>query len=195
MAELMGHLAMGLLFALPAWILWDGRTGAAFIGFVLATTMLPDLDLLLQSLGLPVKHHGVTHTVVFVLGVAAVAGVVAVAAFRPMLRRWWRMTERETVQRGTIYLFAAGGLALGGLSHLFVDMLAADSYESVEPLWPFVEGSVSIYVAHYTSPWLNLGLLIVAATLHTAVVASGVFPIEHRFRRWKLDLSTGESRP
>lgn len=194
MAQLMGHLAMALLFALPAWILWDGRTGAAFVAFVLATATLPDLDLLLQSFGLPVKHHGATHTVVFVLGVAAVAGLVAVATFRPVLRRWWRMTERETVRNGTIYLFAAGGFALGGLSHLFADMLAADSYESIEPLWPFVEGSVAIYVAHYTSPWLNLGLLVAAATLHTAVVASGVFPIEHRFRRWKLDLSTDESR-
>lgn len=194
MAQLMGHLAMALLFALPAWILWDGRTGATFIAFVLATATLPDLDLVLQSLGLPVKHHGVTHTIVFVLGVAAVAGAVAVAVFRPVLRRWWRMTEHETVRKGPIYLFAAGGLALGGLSHLFADMLAADSYESIEPLWPFIEKSVAIYVTHYTSPWLNPGLLIAAATLHAVVIVSGVFPLEHRFRRWKLDLSTVESR-
>lgn len=195
MAQLMGHLAMALLFALPAWILWDGRTGATFIAFVLATATLPDLDLVLQSLGLPIKHHGVTHTIVFVLGVAAVAGLVAVAAFRPVLRRWWWVTERETVRKGTIYLFAAGGFALGGLSHLFADMLAADSYESIEPLWPFVEGSVSIYVAHYTSPWLNLGLLVAAVTLHAAVVVSGLFPIEHRFRQWRLEASSGETEP
>lgn len=185
---------MGLLFALPAWILWNERTAAAFVAFVLATSTLPDLDLALQSLGLPVKHHGVLHTVVFVVGFAAVVGVVAVAVLRPVLRHWWRLTEGETVREGTIYLFVAGGFALGGLSHLFVDMLAADSYQSIEPLWPFVEGSVSIYVAPYTSPWLNFGLLLVATTLHTVVVASGLFPLEHRFRRWKLDPSTGESR-
>lgn len=195
MAQLMGHLAMGLLFALPAWILWDGRTGAAFVTFVVATSTLPDLDLVLQTLGLPVKHHGATHTVTFVLGFAAVAGIVAVAVLRPVLRRWWRMTERETVRKGTIYLFAAGGFALGGLSHLFADMLAADAAEPIEPLWPIVEEPVAIDAIYYASPWLNLGLLIGATTLHLAIVTSGVFPIEHRFRNWKLEFSTGQLEP
>lgn len=188
MPQLLGHLAMGLLFALPAWMLWDGRTAGAFVAFVLATSKLPDVDLALQSLGLPVEHHGVTHTVVFVVGFAAVAGLVAVAAFRPVLRRWWRVTEDETVQKGTIYLFAMGGLALGGLSHLFADMLAADRYEPIEPLWPFVEGSLPIHVVHYTSSWLNLGLLIVAVSFHAIVLASAIFPLEHRFRRWRRQL-------
>lgn len=192
MAQLLGHFAMGLLFALPAWVLWDGRTGAAFIAFVLATVTLPDLDLLLQNLGLPIKHHGAMHTVAFVIGFAAVAGLVAVAVLRPVLRRWWRMTEGETVRKGTVSLFVAGGFALGGLSHLFADTLGADSYEPVEPLWPIVEQPIAFDVIHYASPWLNLGLLIVAATLHLAIVASGVFPIEHRFRRWTLELPPGD---
>lgn len=195
MAELLGHLAMGLLFALPAWILWDGRTAAAFVTFVLMTSKLPDLDLALQNLGLPVKHHGALHTVVFVIGFAAVAGAVAVAVLQPVLRRWWRLTEGETVRKGTIYLFVTGGFALGGLSHLFADVLAADRYEPIEPLWPFVQESVAIGVVHYTSPWLNLGLLIVATILHLAVVVSKAFPIDHRFRRWKRKLSSSESEP
>lgn len=190
MAELLGHLAMGLLFALPAWILWDGRTAGAFVVFVLMTSKLPDLDLKLQSLGLPVKHHGVLHTVVFVVGFSAVAGVVAVALLRPVLRRWWRLTEHEEVQKGTLYLFVTGGFMLGGLSHLFADMLASDRFEPIEPLWPFVQEPFPIHVVHYTSPWLNLGLLIVTTTLHTAIIVSGAFPIEHQFRRWKRALSS-----
>lgn len=188
MPELLGHLAMGLLFAFPAWVLWEGRTAGAFIAFVLLTSKLPDVDLVLQNLGAPVKHHGAFHTVVFVVGFSVVAGVVAVAVLRPVLRRWWRMTEGEAVQKGTLYLFVAGGFLLGGLSHLFADMLAADQYEPIEPLWPFVQESISIHVAHYTSPWLNIGPLIVAVILHAAVVAYGAFPIEHQFRHWKREL-------
>lgn len=190
MAQIPGHLAMGLLFALPAWMLWDGRTAAAFVAFVLATSNLPDVDLILQGLGLPVKHHGVTHTLLFVVGFAAVSGLAAVAVFRPLLRRWWYATEGEVVQKGTVYLFVTGGLTLGGLSHLFADMLAADRYEPIEPLWPVVEGSFPIHVLHYTSPWLNVGLLLVAASLHTVVVASATFPLEHRYRRWRRELSS-----
>lgn len=190
MVGLLGHLAMALLFALPAWILWDGRTGGAFIAFVLATSTLPDLDLVLQDAGLPVKHHGVTHTAVFVVGFALVVGLVAVAVLRPMLTRWWRLTEDETVQRGTIYVFVAGGLALGGLSHLFGDILGGDRYEPIEPLWPFVQTEIELGVAHYASPWLNGGLLVVAVALHAAVLVSGTFPVEHRFRRWRTELSS-----
>lgn len=171
MPLLLGHLAMGLLFALVGWMLWDGRTAVAFIAFVLTTSKLPDLDLRLQSFGMPVKHHGVLHTVVFVVGFAVVAGLVAVAVLRPVLQRWWRLTEGESVRKGTIYLFVTGGFALGGLSHLFADMLAADAYEPIEPFWPFVEKSVELGLVHYESSRVNLGLLLVAVFLHLVVVA------------------------
>lgn len=193
MAELLGHVAMGLLFALPAWALWDGRTAGAFVAFVLLTSKLPDLDLKLQDLGLPVEHHGVLHTVVFVVGFSLVAGAVATAVLRPVLRRWWRLTEDETVRTGTVYLFVTGGFVLGGLSHLFADALAADPYEPIEPLWPFFREPVTMHVVHYTSTALNLGLLIVAVLLHAAVLASGAFPLEHQFRRWKGPLPPGDS--
>lgn len=185
MAELLGHIAMGLLFALPAWVLWEGRTAGAFVVFVVMTSKLPDLDLTLQNLGLPVKHHGALHTIVFVVGFSVIAGGVALVVIRPVLRRWWRLTENETVRSGTLYLFVTGGFVLGGLSHLFADVLAADPYEPIEPLWPFLHESVAIHAVHYASPWLNLGLLIVATIIHIAVVVSGLFPIDNPFQRWK----------
>ena len=191
--EPIGHLALALLFALPAWILWDGRTGAAFVGFVMATATLPDVDIVLQRMGFPVKHHGVTHTLVFVVGVALVAGVLALAVLKPTLERWWRHTEDEAVSAGTIELFVVGGFVLGGASHLLGDMLASDGYEPVEPLWPLVGAEIEFPVAHYTSPWLNGVLLAVAVTLHAAVVLSGTFPLEHRFRSWRTEPETGDS--
>lgn len=186
----LGHLAMALLFALPAWILWDGRTGAAFVGFVLVTSTLPDVDLVLQSMGFGVKHHGVTHTILFVVVVGTVAGLAAIAVLKPTLQRWWLMTEEEPVQKGTLYLFVGGGFVLGGLSHLFGDMLAGDSYEPIEPLWPLIGTEVEFPIAHYTSSWLNGILLLVAIALHLAVLYSGTFPVEHRYRHWRRGFSS-----
>lgn len=185
----LGHLAVALLFALPAWILWDGRTGGIFVAFVMVTSSLPDVDLLLQDMGFAVKHHGVTHTILFVVMFGALAGLLAIAVLRPTLQRWWRLTEEETIQRGTLYLFVAGGFILGGLSHLFGDMIAGDSYEPVEPLWPVIGTEIEFPIAHYTSAWLNGILLVVAVALHLAVVYSGLFPLEHRYRHWRRDLS------
>ena len=150
MVEPLGHLALALLFALPAWILWDGRTGGLFVAFVLVTATIPDVDLVLKGMGFGVKHHGVTHTIVFVVGLAIAAGVVAAHVLRPTIERWWHLTEDSAIQRGTLYLFVTGGLALGGLSHLLGDMLAA-------------------------------------------VLYSGTFPIEHRYRHWRRELSNEES--
>lgn len=187
--EPIGHLATALLFALPAWILWDGRTGAAFVGFVLAAATTPDVDIVLMRQGFPIQHHTVTHTITFVLGLAAAGGLLAVAVLKPTLQRWWRLTEDETVRRGTIALFVSAGLVLGGVSHLFGDMLAGDGYEPIEPLWPLVQEPIEFPLAHYTSPWLNGGLLVVAVALHGTVIVSGAFPLEHRFQHWRRELT------
>lgn len=188
MVQLLGHFAVGLLFALPAWILWDGRTSLAFVAFVLATSRLPDIDLRLQALGLPVKHHGVTHTVVFVLGFAVVAGFLLTAVLSPLLRRWWQTSEGEDVNRETIYAFVVGGLTLGGLGHLLADALASDWAEPIEPFWPIFQTSIEIGVVSYDSIWVNLGLLIIAVGLHLPLVATDVFPLETRFREWTVEL-------
>lgn len=188
MAEVIGHAAFALLFALPAWIFWDGRTGAAFVASVLATSTIPDQDLWVRDYVSFVEHHGVMHTVVFVVGVAIVAGAVAVAVGTPTLKRWWRLTEDERVQKSTLYLFVTSAFALGGLSHLVADVLADDAYQQVEPFWPVVRNEVHVGIGHYTSPWLNGFLLAVAVALHAAVLLSGQFPIEHRFRRMRAEL-------
>lgn len=175
---------MGLLFALPAWVVWDGRVSAAFVAFVVSTSTLPDLDLVLRDLGLPVKHHGVVHTVTFVVAFSAVATAVAVALFRPLLERWWLRAEDERINTGSLVLFVGGGFVLGGLSHVVADVMAADHVEPVEPLWPFVEEPVALALFHYTSAWMNLGLLLAAVSLHLALFAVEAFPLETRYRQW-----------
>ena len=187
MVQPLGHMAVGLLFALPAWILWDGRTGMAFTVFVLLTSRLPDLDLRLQALGLPVEHHGVTHTAVFVLGFALVTGFVLTVVLERVLRRWWRMTEGEDVDPGTIYVFVTGGLALGGLSHLLADALAADWAEPIEPFWPFLQTSVEVGIISYDAVWANLGLFVIAIGLHLPLFVSDLLPLETKYRSWTVE--------
>lgn len=186
MSLLAGHLGMGLLFALPAWILWDGRVSAVFVAFVVSTSKLPDLDITLGNLGFPVKHHGVVHTVTFVVAFSVVAAVLTVAVLRPLLRRWWLETEDETVPTGTLFLFTVGGFTLGGISHLVADVMAADPVEPVEPLWPFIEEPVELGLFYYASPWMNLGLLLVAVALHLVLFSLDAVPLETRYRRWDV---------
>lgn len=183
MVKLMGHLAFGLLAAASAWFVWDGRTSLAFVGFVLVTVMLPDADLVLRQVFPTVHHHGVTHTILFVTVVAVLAGVVATAVFTPLLERWRLKSDGHTVSRGAIYLFVTGGLLLGGLTHIFADMLSSpDVAQPVEPLWPFLNKPISLDVIYFSSVWWNVGLLALAVVLHLVLFSIDVFPIEHRYR-------------
>ena len=180
MVDVLGHLAIGLLWAIPAWFVWDRRVSAAFVAFVLLTSMVPDVDLYLPG----VPHHGVTHTVVFVVAVSLVVGAIVASLATGTLRRWWRRDEGRVPSWSSLYAFVIGGLLVGGLSHLFGDMLATASFErTIEPFWPFLDKPVSIYlIQHYSAPLWNGGLLLVALAVHLVLLALGVRPIVHRFR-------------
>lgn len=160
---------MGLLWAAPAWALWNRRASLAFVGFVLLTVMLPDVDLYLPG----VEHHGLTHTVLFVATVALVGGALVAPAAKPTLQRWWRRGERGSASPASVYPFVAGGFAIGGLSHLFIDMLSAGSGGNppLEPFWPFFSKPISIDFIYYSSFAWNGGLLVAALLIHLALYA------------------------
>lgn len=181
MVDVMGHLGMALVWAVPAWFVWHRRVSLAFVGFVLATAMLPDVDLVLRAF-LPVSHHGVTHTLVFVTAVAICAGLAAERVLEPTLRRWWRWSEGTIASERGLFAFAAGGLLLGGASHLFADMLSApDVAAPINPFWPLFAKPWSVDLIWYNSPWWNAGLLTAAVALHL-VVAYAATPLGHRYR-------------
>lgn len=180
MVDVMGHFAMALLFALPAWALWEGRVSLAFVGFAVSTAMLPDVDLVLQTV-LPIEHHGVTHTVLFVTLVALLVGALVEYGGKERLERHWLRSRGYRLQPGTLFLFVFAGLLLGGYSHLFADMLSApDIAAPVEPFWPFFEKPWSVNVIWYNSPWWNRGLLTVAVLAH-AVAAYIDVSVHHRW--------------
>lgn len=180
MVDIMGHVAMGLLWAVPAWFFWEDRIHLAFIGLTGVTALLPDIDLWLDKV-VPslVHHHGVTHTVVFVLAVSVLAGVIAAATLTKPVNRW---LGRHQVDAGSLFMFTAGAFLLGGLSHLFMDILSApDLAQPIEPFWPLFDKPWALDVIWYTSPLWNLGLLTVAVLLHLTIgyVAE---PFEHPYR-------------
>lgn len=179
MVDVLGHLGMGLLWAVPAWFLWQWRVSLTFVGFVLLTSMLPDIDLYLPG----IRHHGVTHTILFVAIVAFIGGVLLTVVVTPVLKRWWRR-ENDPIAGKSILVFAVGGLLLGGLSHLFTDMLSTSSVErTIEPFWPFFDKPVSIYLIHDYSQFVwNGGLLVVAVLTHLVLLTLNVAPIRNADR-------------
>lgn len=180
MVDVMGHLAMGLLWALPAWFLWSDRVALTFVGLTLLTAMLPDVDLVLQGIsGLGVHHHGVTHTMLFVGIVSLLAGAVATLLLSGDEDQWFGLDRFDD---GATFAFTTGAFLTGGLAHLFADMLSApDIATPIEPFWPLFDKPWSVDLIWYNSPWWNLGLLIVAVLAHAAV-GYAVDPRPHRYR-------------
>jgi membrane-bound metal-dependent hydrolase YbcI (DUF457 family) len=180
MVDAEGHLAFGLLFAVPAWFIWRKRVAVAFVVLALMTSLLPDVDVWLETL-FPAQfhHHGFTHTVAFVVLVSVLAGAVATAILTRPLDDWlgWDHFDAKSV-----FGFAFLAFLLGGLSHIFADILSApDISTPIEPFWPFFDEPWSLDVIYYNDPLWNSIFLLVMVLVHVAV-ASFVTPTEHRFR-------------
>ncbi|OAQ54241.1 metal-dependent hydrolase [Natrinema mahii] len=181
MVDVTGHLAMALLFAAPAWLVWGRRAALSFAGFTLVTAMLPDTDLVLQGV-LPITHHGVTHTLLFVALSSVLAGAVAARYLTDWFNatRWIRSTD---IGSEAVFAFATGGLLTGGISHLFADVLSAPDIASpLSPFWPLYPEPIVVDVIYYDSPVWNFGLFGVAVALHLLLVWDDRYPLETRYR-------------
>ncbi|QLG28078.1 metal-dependent hydrolase [Halorarum halophilum] len=181
MVDVSGHFGMALLFAAPAWIVWGRRGALGFTAFTLTTAMLPDVDLVLEAF-LPVVHHGVTHTVLFVALVSLVFGAVAAHWLTDRFNDhpWIRSTA---ISRETVFVFATGGLLTGGISHLFADVLSApDIAAPLSPFWPIYPEPVIVDAIYYGSPIWNFGLLAVASSIHFVLARYESYPLDTRYR-------------
>ncbi|SDN19996.1 hypothetical protein SAMN04487949_3641 [Halogranum gelatinilyticum] len=45
MVDVMGNLAFGLLFALPAWFVWNDRASVVFVAFAAVAALFLDINL------------------------------------------------------------------------------------------------------------------------------------------------------
>ena len=166
------------MFALPVWFRWNDRRSIGFVTLAVVASLVPDLDLWLVAV-FPnaIHHHGVTHTVLFVLGTSAVGAALMTGAFSDRIDKW---VATERVDPGQVFSLAFFALLAGGLSHVFADMLSApDISTPIEPLWPLVNGSWGIDVVWYNAWWINFGFLAVMVVAHV-VAAYAMIPPERR---------------
>lgn len=182
MVDITGHLAFGLLFVLPAWYFLADRASIAFIALAAVGALLPDIDLWLTVL-FPggIHHHGVTHTVIFVLCAALVGGAIIAALLHRQVDDW---IGREPGGPRNLFIAATLALLAGGLSHVFADMLSApDISTPIEPFWPFLDKPWSIDLLWYNALWINYGFFVAMVALHI-VIAYLTTPAarRHRFR-------------
>lgn len=180
MVDTMGHLAMGLLWALPAWFVWHDRVSVVFVALATLVAPLPDVDKYVAMV-FPnaIHHHGVTHTVVFVAAAALVAGALAAWLLTDRVDEW---VNHERFDASSMFAFAGAAVLVGGLSHLFADMLSApDISTPIEPFWPFFDKPWSVDVIWYNDPLWNSVFLAAMLVTH-AVVAYAAFTMDHSYR-------------
>jgi len=178
--DITGHLAFGLLFALPAWHVLDDRASIGFIALTVVAALLPDIDLWLQTL-FPSEfhHHGVTHTVLFAVGASLVGGTVVAGLLRQRVDDW---IDDEHVGTRRLFRIAAVAVLAGTLSHVFADILSApDISTPIEPFWPFFAMPWTIDLVWYNAVWINYGFFAVMVVTHV-VVAYLTTPVDRRHR-------------
>ena len=158
---------MALLFAAPAWFALDDlKAGLAFTALAASTGMLPDGDIVLMRY-LFVEHHGLTHSLVFIVPAALVLGALGTGAYLAV--------RDDSVYRASprqVYAFAAVGLFTGMASHLFADFLTTpDIAPPLKPMYPALRTQVILDVAYVKSNLWNLGTLVVGVGVQAALVA------------------------
>ncbi|WP_276255232.1 metal-dependent hydrolase [Halomontanus rarus] len=184
MVEPIGHVAMALLFAVPAWLLWGRRPAVTFTVLTQVTALLPDIDLFFENhFGHPLlQHHGVTHTIPFVV-VGVVFGLVAAYALTPVLNAN-RLVHSDSITPATTFVFTTAAFWAGGLAHIFVDLLSAAPDAAMEPLWPLYREDVVVNIVAYDSTPVNLGLIVCAVVIHVGLYRAERYPYE---TRWAVD--------
>jgi inner membrane protein len=144
--------------------------------------MLPDVDLVLEELFASplLQHHGLTHTIPFVLVVGVLFGAVAAYGCTPLLNAH-RLIHSDSITRGTTFVFTTGAFWAGGFSHVFADLLSAAPDAAITPLWPLYNETVVIDVIAYDSTGWNVVFLLVALVLHVVLYRSERYPYETRY--------------
>lgn len=171
-----GHLGLALLVATPVWFLAEPRISLAFVALVVSTAMLPDVDLLLTQL-LPIAHHGITHSLLFVVGAALALGALATGAVKLVEAH----VDTDLPGIGWTFGFTTLGFGTGAAAHLLGDFLTTpDVAPPIMPFQPFTEATVILDIAYVYSPVWNLGLLAVGAVLNAVLWARSTGPVHGR---------------
>ncbi len=168
MVDVLGHLGMALLWLAPSWFAFEqSKTAATFVVAGVPFGMGPDLDLVFSRLFRTIGHHGIFHTILAVTVFAAVVGPVVGTLLEKVIggSDWFAVeSTRESYRFGFVAVW------IGGLSHIFADMLSApDISQAVEPFWPLYFESISVDLVWYNAAWVNWGLVIAGILVNAAL--------------------------
>ena len=160
---------MALLFAAPAWLVFDRMAPSlAFTALAVSTGMLPDVDLVLMK-HFFIEHHGITHSFLFTIPTALVLGGIVTGAY-------FLVRDDPAAPPRSVYAFAIVALFAGMLAHQFADVLTSpDIAPPVKPLWPVLKARVVLDVAFVKSNLWNLGTLALGIVVQTGLVAEEYF--------------------
>lgn len=157
-----GHYGVTLVLAAGVIAVTGIDTGFALTGVMLGVTMLPDIDHHLPWIG----HRGVTHTIVFAVGVSAASGggiFVALNWARSVFPGLLTMTWVKTVWWSSVI---GGCVCVTVTAHIFTDALTVGSgYYGVQPFEPVTSREVRAGLWTADNKWANMGLLFVGAVV------------------------------
>jgi len=154
-----GHIGLTLLI-LSLLMLPFRENENAFLLIVLASgvSTLPDIDLKWQRWGLPVRHRGVTHSVLFALLIGFLIGEVFYYGYE------------------TTSWFVTGFMSgfLGIICHLIGDSF---TFHSFKPFWPFSNIKVAFGFCRASDKKVNKNLMMLgglAFILYILVTIEGL---------------------
>jgi inner membrane protein len=162
-----GHYGAALLCYVPVGftLLAAGFEGVAAVGGALSLGLAraPDIDLRLPL----VSHRGITHTLWFVVFVAALCGAAG----------WVLATPLGLTSPRTAAVFAGGIAGLSVTSHLLADVITPSG---ITPLWPLSGSHVTFDIVradNWIANQVLLALGVFSAVAVTAVTNPGLLGV------------------
>jgi membrane-bound metal-dependent hydrolase YbcI (DUF457 family) len=158
-----GHLGVALLLAAPAWLIFDQfKAGLAFSGLAALTAMFPDTDLYVMRYVF-IEHHGLMHSLVFLIPAALLLGAVVAGAYLAV-------RDGDQPSATAVYAFVTVALFTGMLAHMAGDVLTSpDVAPPIKPLYPIVESRFVLDAAFVKSNLWNLGPLALGIVVQTGL--------------------------
>lgn len=178
-----GHIGGALVMSAPFVRVLGPRQSLWFAAFAVFGGRLPDIDTTL-----PIPHHGITHTIIFVVASSLVLGIVAAA-----IVEWYPpaavATATLSLSSRTVFVLTVGGLFVGGISHIILDILSVGTAianpKPLHPLWPLHSRRVGLALIPVRAAYTNFGLLAIGAIVFIAVyLAVHDPPLMQKIRKW-----------
>lgn len=165
--QLAGHVGMALLLVSPVWFKLATRESVGIAILATMTAMLPDSDLVARHF-IDIQHHGIFHTVFFVVPVCFVLALVVTWFYETY---GWQYVDRENRPAPRTALWVSfGAFLVGGFAHLVGDALTSpDVAPAIQPFYPLSDWTMSVDIFWVYNPVVNLGTLALAIAVHVAL--------------------------